>query len=216
MDTETFALSKDEYHHVTTTKRQICLHFTAGYSARGAYSSFVSNKGKTATAFVLERDGKVYQLFDPNYWALHIYRHKRGEDTRLYQIERQTIGIEIVNIGPLDLGKTEEDKNVLYSWTGKRYCTLDETSKYIHETYRNKHYWQTFTAEQYHALKELVFDLSSAFNIPIMNDPLGGAIDYWPLDQMHPYYGLTTHGNYRRDKYDIGPAFDWTNLGMVR
>lgn len=216
IDTETLVLPESEYHKQETVKRQIVLHFTAGYTAKGAYNTFASKKGKVGTAFIVDRGGETYQLFDPNYWATHLYRHQRGEDSRLYQIERQTIGIEITNIGPLDLGKTEEDKRVLYSWTKKPYCTLDDIEMYTQQEYRGKHYWMNFTPEQYKALQELVFQLSEVFNIPVTHDPLGGALDYWPLEKMHVYYGLTTHANYRRDKYDIGPAFDWKRLGIPR
>lgn len=28
------------------------------------------------------------------------------------------------------------------------------------------------------------------------------------------YQGLATHANFRSDKWDIGPAFDWDRLGL--
>lgn len=216
IDTETLALPKGEYYNETTTKRQICLHFTAGHTAKGAYNTFLTGKGRVGTAFAVDRDGSVYQLFDPNCWALHLYRHKKGEDPKLYSIERMTIGIEIVNIGPLVLGKGEEDKNILYAWTKKPYCTLDDVEMYHQQTYRNMHYWAAFTPAQYVAVRDLVFDLSSSFNIPIMGDTPGPALEYWSLDKMYAFYGLTNHGNYRRDKYDIGPGFDWKRIGVNR
>lgn len=217
-DGQTHALDESEYYKQSFPKKQIVLHFTAGYSVPGAVSSFKRNKSRTATAFAIERNGTVFQLFDPRYWALHLYRHKAGdpEGKEKYDLERGTIGIEIVNIGPLDLGKTDKDKNTLYTYTKKPYCSLDETSRYHQGTYRGKHFWQTYTHEQYESLSELLSMLYENFGIEPKSDPLAGALDYWPIEKMLEYNGVTTHGNYRRDKYDVGPAFEWARIGLQR
>jgi N-acetyl-anhydromuramyl-L-alanine amidase AmpD len=211
IDTITYRAEKDGYHSDLHLKKKICLHFTAGFNARGAFSAFQQHKN--GTAFIVDRDGKAYQYFDPKYWACHLYRHEHGEDKMLYDLEKDSIGIEIVNVAWLAPSKKVKD-NKLYTYTGKVFCDLDETDKYVKADYRGHFYWQSFTEQQYMAVREIVYAISQQANINIFNTPPGGRLSLWKLNDMWGYEGITTHANYRPDKFDIGPAWDWTKLNL--
>jgi N-acetyl-anhydromuramyl-L-alanine amidase AmpD len=211
IDTLTLVAPETLYRKEVIQKTKICLHFTAGYTAKGAFSSFL--RTGASTPFIVERNGTIYQLYDPSYWDCHIFRHQAGEDRRLYQLEKTTIGIEVVNIGPLHLGKTEGDKDQLYSYTDKKYCTLNQDDKYVQSEFRGKFFWQTFTEAQYNSLRWLVNNLCERFSInPFAPIPHSNRIDFWSIEDLVNYNGVTTHSNFRRDKYDIGPAFDFSQV----
>lgn len=211
----TLQLPKGAYREVVFPKRHVVLHFTAGYNAGGALATWKRTPSRDGTAFIIDRDGSVYQVFDPRFWAVHIYRHQAGEDAALYELEKQSIGIEIVNLGPLTAGTGSKNKNVLYTYTGKKYCTLEETDRYIARDWKGKAYWQSYTMAQYDSLRVLLAELERDFQIPAKAHPLGERLAVWDTKALLGYRGVTTHCNYRRDKFDVGPAFDWQKAGLV-
>ena len=76
----------------------IVLHFTAGYDWKSAYSTFLKTD-RVATPFLVGADGTIYRLFDELYWAHHI--GIKGRDSENNRHDKRSIGIEIVNIGPV-------------------------------------------------------------------------------------------------------------------
>jgi len=205
--------AEEAYRKQAQLKTQIVLHYTAGYNANGCAASF--RKSGAGTAYILDVDGTIYEWFSPEFWDSHLFRHKAGESPLLYALEKCTIGIEIANLGPLHLGKGVSDKNVLYTYTNKKYCTLDDKEKYVQSEYKKQYFWASYTEGQYAALRTLLPMLSERFGINLLADPLGPRLDFWPLEKMIHYNGVTTHVNYRRDKYDVGPAFDWSRVGLA-
>jgi N-acetyl-anhydromuramyl-L-alanine amidase AmpD len=214
IDTTTFAAKASHRREHIYPKTQICLHFTAGSSARGCYAAFQRNKN--GTAFILDRDGKIYQYFDPRFWNVHLYRHKRYEPAGYYDLEKAAVGIEIVNLGPL-----KKDGDILRTYYGGKYCDVEDVELYWDEgkPWKGYQYWQNYTFAQYSSLNWLLNELEDQFAIPRVSDPLepapndksGGArrIAKWHLDELLSYKGITTHANYRNDKFDVGPAFQW-------
>jgi hypothetical protein len=47
------------------SKDLLVLHFTAEASAEGAFSSWVADTSRVATAYIVDRDGTIYETFDP-------------------------------------------------------------------------------------------------------------------------------------------------------
>ena len=208
IDTKTYAAkSFAERRQRVYPKRQIVLHFTAGSSAAGCFSAF--EKNKNGTAFILARDGQIFQYFDPRFWNVHLYRHKSAEPKGYYQLEQQSIGIEIVNLGPLKIKK--DTRNLITYYNGP-YCTLEETERYVNsEPFRGHSYWQSFTHAQYSALNWLLDELTEMFPIP---RTFIGSIEKYTLEEMLAFSGITTHTNYRNDKFDVGPALDLKQLHL--
>ena len=119
-------LEDGEYVKEKTVKNTIYLHATAG-SHRSDWTIDAWNKDRSstksrlriATSFViggLDRngsdkdvmDGKIYRAFDEDYWASQLGL-KTANNT---QLNKQSVGIEICNYGPLT--KSKDGKFLTY------------------------------------------------------------------------------------------------------
>lgn len=185
-------------------KTGIVLHYTAGFFS-GDLQTLVLAKDKVTTPYLIGRSGIIVELFDPALWAYHLGRKAVGGNITQ---SRRTIAIELTNLGWLDL---KGDGN-LYTYRGKKYCHISETEKYEkHKKWREKEHWCKFTDEQYDALNLLLPYLSERFNIPL--DKIGEDGKRHHLNQSaQDFEGIMTHSNFRLDKWDIGPAFDWDRI----
>ena len=220
IDASTFPLPSHKYYSEIFPKTSIVLHFTAGLSAQSAYHTFLRLSSRTATSYIIDRDGKIYELFPPRFWALHLFRHQHGEPPIYYQLEQKTIAVELVNVGPL---KPDASNRRQLNWwwpphpiTGKetfgtRWCELDEVDKYVKKHDRGIDYFATFTEDQYESAKKLLEHLGVLFGIPMLA-PVNKLTT--ELENMITFRGITSHQKYRQDKWDIGPAFDWTKVGL--
>ncbi len=220
IDSATFQLPPREYFHEVHPKQMIVLHFTAGSSASSAFSTFKNNRSRVGTPFILDRDGRIYEIFPPRYWAIHLFRHRRGEFPIFYRLEKRTIPIEIVNVGPLKPDTRDRDR--LNWWPpshaitgretyGTRWATKDAKEKYEKKSFRGIDYFASFTDAQYTSLGKLIDYLCLHFNIP--KEPPPDKLET-NLEDMINFRGIASHLNFRSDKYDIGPAFDWSKIGL--
>jgi N-acetyl-anhydromuramyl-L-alanine amidase AmpD len=206
IDRETLKLEPQEYFHGLFHKDLIALHFTAGSTAKSAYYTFAA-KGHVATAYAVDRDGTVYELFNPKYWAYHLGRLPGDPSSHN---SKRSIGIEIANVGPLALDR--KDPNQLNRWPnnyGKKYCALADADSYIKATCKDKDYYATFTDEQYQSVAGLISYLCEKFNIPADTPDDHITAD---VKNYSNFKGILAHQHFRKDKYDMGPAFDWDRL----
>lgn len=179
---------------ISGSRRGICLHFTAGRFN----SDFKElTKSLKSVPYLIREDGDIYQLHDPKYWAYHLGPGCVGRNKSM---SIRYIGIELSNMGPLDARGMD-----LYDWTSRKFCRLDEREKYIAKNWRGKRYWAAFHKAQVEACAKLCERLCEKYSIPkrIMlsqETQTGGT--------MQKFSGIATHTNFRKDKYDIGPAFE--------
>jgi N-acetyl-anhydromuramyl-L-alanine amidase AmpD len=208
-----FRLPESQYIPEVTPKDLVVLHFTAGSSAEGAYSHWMSDEQRVATAYIIDRDGAVYELFDPKHWAFHL--GIPGQASQSYKHDRRSIGIEFVNVGPL---RRKGDE--LFWWPpgnfSTKYCTVDELAKYKEEAHRGERYYATFTPQQYESGRALVSQLCESFSIPRVipgeGFRLSADINNPATSYFQSFQGIASHQNFRSDKFDIGPAFDWAKI----
>lgn len=191
------ALPPDQYFQEETRKDLIVLHFSAGSTAEGAVSWWKSNKERVATAFLVGKGGKVYQAFDPKYWAAHIGSgHTRNH--------KRSIGIEIINEGPL---KMMADGNL--AWWPRNFttpfCRVDETSRYVQHPWRGYDFWAAYPEEQIAATAELVAYLCARFSIPKELAPPVMRQNFRP-QFFGSFSGVAGHQDFRKDKTDPGMA----------
>lgn len=185
-------------------KSLIVLHFTAGSSAASAFNSWAGDQRRVAAPYIVDRDGTVFEVFDPACWAYALgLNHPQATPT-----ERRAIQIEIANVGPL---KRRGDD--LYWWPkdwGVKYCGLAETAKYHQADYRGMQYWATYTPQQEAAVCWLVALLCEKYKIPpvVAKDKLHEA----NVPFFIQFKGIASHQNFRSDKFDVGPAFFWDEL----
>jgi N-acetyl-anhydromuramyl-L-alanine amidase AmpD len=198
------------FYDEKTTKKKIVLHFTVGH-LRGDIGSLTSqDRGHVSTSFVLARDGSIYQLFSSAAWSYHLGKDAIGGNGAQSKI---SIGIEISNYGPLT--KRGDNLETAYSTPpGKDiYCTIQDTDQYIKldTPYRGYRYFAAFTNEQYHNLILLLRYLTASYNIPRKFLPLPDRYEA-KASASADFEGICSHVNFRSDKFDIGPAFDWDRV----
>jgi N-acetyl-anhydromuramyl-L-alanine amidase AmpD len=207
IDRTTLVLPPSEYYAREFRKDLIVLHFTAGATARSAVNTWRSNPEHVATAYVVDLDGTIYEVFPPQYWAYHL-GIKGGTP-----LERRSIGIEIANVGPLQ--SDAENASVLNWWPKnwrQKYCTREESDRYVEATFRGKKYFARYANAQLDAVGRLVRYLCDRFDI---ERRLPSSADRLCCDPTFAgYKGIATHVNFRPDKWDVGPAFDWERLGL--
>jgi N-acetyl-anhydromuramyl-L-alanine amidase AmpD len=218
MDRTTLRLRTGKYLLEESAKDLIVLHFTAGSSARSAFDSWSNSPGKVATPYLVDVDGRVYECFEPRFWAYHL--GVEGPASEGHCHDRRSIPIEIANVGPLK--PDPANPNQLNWWPpadprngratfGTRWCTVEETDRYVKAPFRGFDYFAAFPPVQVVGVAALVRNLCARFSIPLQLPPPGqrGAFD---LPFYRDWKGIASHQNFRADKSDIGPSFDWDKL----
>lgn len=196
-----YALNNQCFHETKTTKDMIVLHFTAGSSGATAASWFASRKDRVSTPYVVDTDGTIFELYDPAYWSFHL--GIKGT----HDHDKRSIGIEIANMGPLML----RDKT-LCSWPNnfkQHYCEVTDTDRYVKSKFRGYEYYAAYTPAQFDSVKQLVAHLTEQFKISTAIPPEDKR-NQFDMNFFSSYAGIASHQNFRADKFDVGPAFDWS------
>ncbi|MCB0846305.1 MAG: N-acetylmuramoyl-L-alanine amidase [Bacteroidetes bacterium] len=205
-------------------KEQIVVHYTIGH-VKGDITTltpamprgYPNNKNRLSVAYVIARDGTIYQLFHSAYWAFHL---GTGAVAGNQTMSQKSIGIELSNFGPLKLSRDGTTLETVYSQyrdpgTGRQlpvdnYCLLSDEKKYVkvNEPFKDFEYFATFTQAQYRSLIILTRYLTAVHEIP--RNFLDESVRYQASVQNATFNGIVSHVNHRETgKSDIGPAFDW-------
>jgi N-acetyl-anhydromuramyl-L-alanine amidase AmpD len=215
IDRSTMVLAAKEFIGTVTPKDLIVLHFTAGTTARSAFDTWRLKPERVATSYIVDVDGTIFEVFPPQFWAAHL-----GVKGTNNADDRRSIGIEIANVGPLQPSASDP---ATLNWWPKRsagaddfttpFCRVDETNRYVRATYRGKAHFAAFPDVQVDAVAGLVRGLCQQFSIAPTLPAAGRRFDADPA-AFARYKGVCTHANFRQDKWDIGPAFQWDRLGL--
>jgi N-acetyl-anhydromuramyl-L-alanine amidase AmpD len=215
IDRARFVLAAKEFFSEVTPKNLVVLHFTAGTTARSAFDTWRNDPQHIGTAYIVDVDGTTYEVFPPSCWAAHL-----GVKGTKNVHDRRSIGIEIANVGPLQL--SSDDPSILNWWPRKaktapefttKFCSLSETDRYVKAEYRGKEYFASFPDVQIDAVAALVRRLCDEFAIAPTLPPLTRRFTC-DLNAFATYKGVCTHANFRQDKWDLGPAFPWERLAL--
>ncbi|MCZ2152583.1 MAG: N-acetylmuramoyl-L-alanine amidase [Bryobacterales bacterium] len=202
------ALSPGQFLTERHRKDLIVLHFTAGTSCESAYRTWEGTTDRIATAYGVDPDGSIVEFFPPECWAFHL--GIKGT----HQHDQRSIGIEIANVGPLK--PDPRNASGLNWWPnnwGARYCNFAEAERYREATFRGIRYFAAMPEIQQRAVGDLVRELCDRFSIPREASPGARSGEFDP-QAFASYQGVATHSNFRRDKWDVGPAFNWDFLGF--
>lgn len=194
-------LSADQYFQEKFKKDLIVLHHTVGGPAKSTFDYWGSDAEHIGTAYIVERDGTIYEVFPPECWAYHLGL-KIGP---MGVVDKRSIGIEIASEGPL----LERD--------GKFYAfgRMSEQTEFKGEVFEAAGPWRgyshfaQYTPEAIAAVSELVDSLLTRFNVPRQTPADHTSFD---LNGLRDYSGVLTHCQLRADKSDCHPGFDWNKL----
>jgi N-acetyl-anhydromuramyl-L-alanine amidase AmpD len=209
IDRTTLLLPTTQYFPQTTEKRTIVLHHTVGGSARSTYKWWCTDRQaatgeerRVGTAYLVERDGTIYEVFPPECWAYHI---GLGDGP----LERRTIGIELCSEGGLvrrvddlwGIGQSLGPVDKLFE-SGRAY--------HIPQGWRGFTWFDHYDEPQIQATCQLVRWLCQQFHIP---SAMPRATEW--LSPANPkrwaeFAGVIHHALLRSDKSDLHPGFpEW-------
>lgn len=186
---------KQNYMQTMQLKKQIVLHHTAGGTAMSAINWWKkrnNGKGTVATAYVIERDGTIYQLFSAFQWAFHLGVIGKP------QLDRESIGIELVCWGGLlesEIGTKVPESEVV-------------EGRFDHRGYK---YFHRYTDSQIESIRLLLPILSVAATIPIKYS-YENLFTYSPMTALKGKPGLYSHVAFREDKNDCHPQLELTSM----
>ncbi len=190
-------LRNDQFYPEVHVKDSIFLHHTAGTTAAGAIDWWNQTPDHVGVAYVIDRDGTIFETFDDTRWGYHL--GVKGDDNYM---EKHSIGIEIVAAG--DLEKIGDD---FYFFPLKPLRTqrkLIPASDVItlKKEWRGSKYYQKYTDEQIAALAELIPYLIAKHKMPIEKIAKNW-MDYQPEILKEHTPGIWSHTSVREDKNDV-------------
>lgn len=187
-------LNKKQYNEVErdkAVKKQIVLHHTAGGSAQSSINGWNADATPVATAFVIDRDGTIFQAFPSWCWAYALGVNQANYRT----LEAQAVQIELASYGYL-----KEINGEFYTAYGNKIAP-DKVCK-LQVPFRGQKYYEAYTPAQIESTIMLVKYLAEAYKIDVRFES-----DMFDLNQraLRGEPGLFTHCSFRTDKSDIFP-----------
>lgn len=195
-------LKRGQFFDEDCKKQNIVYHHTVSSTAGSALTWWDMTPVVVATAFLIGKDGAIFEAFPPGKWA-----HALGlRNRRNVALNKRAIQIELVNEGPLI---------EVPGYTSPRWNfgpTKPHGSPYRGEVIATKPWrgfslWAAYTEEQYRSLSWLTRKLCDEFNI----QPTMCTQDVCNLS-VPDRFGIYTHAQVRADKSDLHPGFDWKKI----
>jgi N-acetyl-anhydromuramyl-L-alanine amidase AmpD len=193
-------LSDDKYFKEKTEKKQIVLHTTGtDKGLDDEIKTFVEGRKYFTTHYIIDRDGKIYQLVDDEYWAYHlniaghIFNENKLENLNK-QLEMNSISIELDSLGELHKVGDNKYRNSSYYMTN---LTDENVTKY-----KDK-YFESYTEKQLSALEMLLKHLSDKHDIDFSYK--GDEIFSFNLSALKGESGIYTEASYNKTKNNTHP-----------
>jgi len=146
-------------HHIVWHAPGFRTHRTPYEGLPGTVPTYMSSwryhKLKTATPWVIDRDGTVYSTYPDSDWAFHLHVGTVAPDGKVYTngvVDRMSIGIDIAN--ELDL----VEKDGKFYPHGNIKPTNEYTGPTFQKSYRDNDWWADLDPEQVDSLIELTLD----------------------------------------------------------
>lgn len=174
MEIKKIHLPTDEYYPTITDKKTIVLHHTAGgHRADWTVATWDRDKTKggkplrVATQFVIggksikdgnqDWDGVIVEALPVEMWAHHL----GTKNSNNVQLNKQAIGIEICNYGPL----TKSANGEYFTYVNSKVPESDVVD--LGKNFRGYRYFHKYTEKQIESVKFLIEKYSKEFNIDI-------------------------------------------------
>lgn len=178
-----------KYYKDVFDKAQIVLHHTvSGPGIIGDLAHWKKFGSHIATCIIIERDGKINQLFDSKYWGYHL--NCGNED-----LDKCSIAIELDNWGQL-----EKKNGGYYTSYNNR---VDVPVIEYPGLFRGERYFEGYTEKQIFSLGRLLLFLCEKYSIPKTYNK-----DMWEIskDALEGKPGIWGHISFRSSgKWDPHP-----------
>lgn len=183
-----------QYYRRKGNKKQIVLHHTvSGEGISGDVSWWIKTPERIAAAYIISRDGTIYQNFDDKYWAHHLgvkskVFEKHGLDPKGANawLNINSIGIE------------------LDSWGGLKELNEHGVVDFVEyeKKYRGFKYFEAYTKRQIEELGKLLVYLCDKYGIT--KEYKSGM---WRASKkaLSGESGIWSHTSFRSDKSDCHP-----------
>jgi N-acetyl-anhydromuramyl-L-alanine amidase AmpD len=199
----TMRLPDDQYFPAARKKSGIAIHHTVGGSALSTVAHWLKDRTRSGkmrlvgTAYIIDRDGTVNQVFPPTAWAFQF--GVKWPAAEQLKFEQRFIGIELASEGGL-----LEASGRLYCYdriSAKTVKPRSEAFDYGTE-YRGYRYFDKYEAPQLDSLVSLINHLCDTYSIE-------RRVPYPPLDfygdRLADFKGIIGHAMVRSDKTDPAP-----------
>ena len=189
-------LKNQQFYAEISQKKTIILHHTAGMTADGAINWWNQTPEAVGTAYVIDRDGTIYEVFNPDCWAWSL-----GIGNRT--LEKQTVAIEIVSAGQLvQEGAQFKFYPLFPSKIGGQVVPNDEVITFD-TPYKGCKYYHKYTDAQVQSTLDLVKSLVDKYQIQVQD-----LKDFWiynPKVSAENRPGIYSHTTVLQEKSDIFP-----------
>jgi N-acetylmuramoyl-L-alanine amidase len=135
----------------------VVLHYTASNNINSDIRTLYESTKEASVQFLIDTDGKVYQLMPANRIAWHAGKSRLGNRTGM---NKYSIGIEIVNPGYL----VQKSDGSLATWYNEP-VKPENAIKLQHKNENFERFWHIYTHKQIDSVKELCQALYEAYNI---------------------------------------------------
>jgi hypothetical protein len=196
-------LPASEYFAEEQPKSGIALHHTVCDSARTTLAIWRRDTAaggkpkRIATAFVIDRDGTIFEAFDPAAWAWQFGLRWPREERVAF--EQRFIGIEITSEGGL---REHEGRLYAYGRVSQHFEKPASEALDCGTPYRGYRWFDRYEPEQLDALGRLMDELCTRFSIPRVypEQPY-----HYYGEALRSFEGVIGHAMVRSDKSDPAP-----------
>jgi N-acetylmuramoyl-L-alanine amidase len=190
-------LPPNAYFPGAQEKSGLAVHHTVGGSARSTFDYWKGNEEQVGTAYIIDRDGTIYEVFEPAAWAWQF--GLKWSSTDKIAFEKRFIGIEIASEGGLI-----ESGGQLYCFGTVSPRTLKPRTEAFDcgKDYRGFRYFDRYEPAQVSALCGLISWLCDTFHIEkqVPANPLE-----YRGEALKGFKGIIGHTMVRLDKTDPLP-----------
>lgn len=192
-------LNENQYYQEEFPKKQIVLHHTVSNgNAKSVMAWWASTPAKIGVAFIIDREGVIYQCFSSKHWAHHLGTKAKNNK----QLNQESIGIEMCSWGGLTRKENPKLKGTpkFFSTTSAE-VPKEEVVK-LDKPFRGFEYFQKYTDKQLKSLQLLLKYLCQFYTIPKNYN-----YEMWDYSKqaINGNPGIYTHASYRKDKSDCFP-----------
>ena len=198
------ALESNQFYPEVQNKNLIVLHHTVGNSAKSTADYWASTQDHIATAYIVERDGTIYEMFDPRFWAHHIGSKLPNN----LVANKRSIGIEIASEGGLTMNNGK-----LYTY-GIISSRTEFKGSFVNlgKKWRDYQYFDAYDELQLVSVLALVRYLCDKFAIPKVFPETVSIDSYNYKPEYMNHKGVCGHAHLRPDKSDVHPLFPFKSI----